>query len=764
MPPTAPLASPSCPDAVLFLPRILTILLVIAPVAGFGADLALFVQVDALPETTVSERLKKSVLRVALERVALAADDPAYAAELQADIAAALPVAAATFTADGPDLAHVSLLRPAPSPATNPHVAQMVEGVRTELTKPPLPFVKASAATSALAKLPYYYGSARTIAARMEALVWLFANPGSPLRDDPAVLALFLRQAHAYADTLDVTGGAKEGKDLLDDFAITPASGALREFAALRPGLLLPSQRRQWDRAIRRAGDTMAGKAMGRGGTYPNIDIALALELLNFGLHLSDDALLEKSRFLLHAQEKNIYPDGAMAYIWHQNETQGYQGVVVNYIRRYGEITGDPVCAAMLRRLEPFDLVIGGLLPDWWTTPSWKHTWNANGEPDPYSLPEVPKDNRRWERAFYRVATFDPAAKPRPRPDNYTFLDRNVLGPRAWYGRWNYAATLRPIPATEPGFDTLMGAQIVDADKLHTLNAALMGAAPRVSFKTSRTKPAWAWLTSDLTSSLTLGRRFSALSARYELATWGSSKKGEVAPGWIGRQTWLGLPDRIIGLLSVEPSRDGVVALETGAAIRLGTGGTVYGKPQTIQMLSPGRFRYGDMMVSVLEHNFATIEPVVVPFRVPAAPVTELTFRDAGAAKAASGQTTAYKLGDRFFCLVEIRPAWVKDEAVVHRTQAADGSLVLQVDTPGVRHTLYSNPTARDLPCELPARAPSGAVSTLFFPEAACTAPQTPCPARAVIPAGQQLVVVSSADPLDRLPRWKNFAEMLSVQ
>ncbi|MEN9841706.1 MAG: hypothetical protein RL376_1506, partial [Verrucomicrobiota bacterium] len=413
--------------------------------ASAAPDSSLAAQVESLPEKSLAEQLKKAVLRVALERVALATEDPAYAADLQASITAALPASAEAFVAPGPDLTHVSALRPVPAPDTNPHIAQLVSGVRAELTKPPLPFVKATAATSALAKLPVYY-SARNIAARMEALVWLFGNPDSPLRDDPAVLTRFLREAHAYADTLDVTAGATAGKDLLDDFAITPASGALREFAALRPGLLLPSQRRQWDRAMRRAGDAMAGKAKGRNGTYANIDIALALELLNFGLHLRDEAFLEQSRFLLHAQQKNIYPDGAMAYIWHQNESQGYQGVVVDYIRRYGQITGDPVCAAMLERLKPFDLVMGGLLPDWWTAPSWKHTWNANGEPDPYSLPEVPKDNRRWERAFYRVATFDPAAKPRPRPDNYTFLDRNVIGPRAWYGRWNYAATLRPIP------------------------------------------------------------------------------------------------------------------------------------------------------------------------------------------------------------------------------------------------------------------------------------------------------------------------------
>jgi hypothetical protein len=309
-----------------------------------------------------------------------------------------------------------------------------------------------------------------------------------------------------------------------------------------------------------------------------------------------------------------------------------------------------------------------------------------------------------------------------------------------------------------------MGAQIADAEKPRTLNAALMGIAPRVSFKTSRNKPAWAWLTSDLTSTLTMGRRFSAFSGRYELATSGSSSKGEVAPGWEGQQTWLGLPDRIVGLLAIQAVRDGALALETGAVIRLGTGGTAYGKPQTIQTLAPGRFRFGDMLVSVLEHSFATLEPVVVPFRVPAAPVTELTFRDAASATAASGQTTAYKAGDHFYCIVELRPEWVKDEAVVSRTQEADGSLVLQIDTPGTRHTLYYNPTAHDLPCALSPRLPSSPVHTLFFPEALGSSPQTPCPPRAIIPAGQQLVVVSSTDPLDRLPRWRTFGDMLAAQ
>ena len=50
-------------------------------------------------------------------------------------------------------------------------------------------------------------------------------------------------------------------------------------------------------------------------------------------------------------------------------------------------------------------------------------------------------------------------------PDNYTIVDRNVDGPRAWYGRFNYAATYHAKAATETatgGHETLMGAMTVD--------------------------------------------------------------------------------------------------------------------------------------------------------------------------------------------------------------------------------------------------------------------------------------------------------------
>ncbi|MBC8011769.1 MAG: hypothetical protein H7067_16915, partial [Burkholderiales bacterium] len=400
-----------------------------------------------------------------------------------------------------PEPNNLSVLRPLYAAEGNPYLARLVAGARAYLARPEAaadwPMVTPQNVAGYFVLQASNDRDTRGTAARLDALLWLFAHPSSPLRHDPAVLAFFLRRAHAYVEGIELTsvdGKLKAGQILLDDFAIAPASGALREFAALYPGLLTPAQRARWDRALRLAADTMMGKADGRTGNYANIDLALSVQLLNFGLHLNDEKLLARSRELLHAQAANILPDGGTHYIWSQNESTGYHDVVAQFIARSYEITGDEAAVAMLRRFEWFGPVTVGRQGEYWTAPSWKHTWNGGdfatgGEPviaitgNPYvrgmlvpPAPDAPL--RGWEQARNAVSWWRPDVPARPLPDNYTLLDRNIAGPRAWYRSFNYAATLRDIALAEPGHATLVGAQVLGPDLGR--GVLLMTVAPRV--------------------------------------------------------------------------------------------------------------------------------------------------------------------------------------------------------------------------------------------------------------------------------------------
>ncbi len=625
--------------------------------------------VSALHANPLNLTCEEAARAVALERAATAEaiGESQWAETLRAETEKPL-----SAKPSEPAPANISTLRPPQATADNPYIGLMLAGAKNYLAKGDTPDSWPKLHPGQTGFLTLRGGSddkdVRGTAQRMETLLWLFANPASSLRHDPEILAAFLRRAHAYTDALEMGAASlKPGRDLLDDFAIAPAACALREFAALYPGLLYPSQKASWDRAMRLAADAMMLKAKDFNGRYANIDLALSFELLNFGLYLNDPALLAKSRELFIAQEKNILPDGATHYIWSQNESPGYHDTVATFIARTHEITGDDSALEMLRRMEWFGPVSVGRRGEYWTAPSWKHTWNGGengtgGEPvaflsrNPFlrgmlAPPESKPPYKGWDNLRGQVGWWMPGIPSRPLPDGFTILDRNTAGPRAWYGRFNYAATLRPIPTGEPGHSTLIGAQVLGPD--HERGELVMGVFPRVFLGGDRANPrSFAWLTSGLQSGLAMGREWSAFAADYQLHGFGSSTKGNIVP-WRGRQIWLGLPDRIVGVLELEPTGPDTPAASLEALVRLGTGGTVFAPPEELVSLGNNRFRFGDLIVVVHASDFEDLTTEVTPFRLPKAPFHDLVFMDSAPATAARR------------CVVEIRLADAPGDAKV---------------------------------------------------------------------------------------------------
>jgi hypothetical protein len=124
-----------------------------------------------------------------------------------------------------------------------------------------------------------------------------------------------------------------------------------------------------------------------------------------------------------------------------------------------------------------------------------------------------------------------------------------------------------------------------------------------------------------------VGHDFSAITATYRMHKYGSSTKG-AEYNWRGRQLWLGLSDRLIGWLSVAPDTGSTTAYEVNGVVRLGTGGTVNSSPKTIQDLGGGAYTYGNLRVTILDHNYGSLQPIVVPYRSANYPTTEITLQD----------------------------------------------------------------------------------------------------------------------------------------
>jgi hypothetical protein len=770
---------------------------------------ALTPKVAALKADGASGQIK-AVLTVALERAKACLDAGCVndAGDLIADVEATLVKNPEPLVGPSSNTNTISALRPPRVVNGNPYIAKLVAGAKEDLSRPDNPFPKNTATVNSFSGLGGETGS-RSSGDEMQAWFWLYANPASPLKGDPSVLERYLRVANAYADAIDVHGslslagsststeaakgtplvgaqGSKgnenaplAGQGIFDDFAIAPASCALREFAQLYPGLLLPSQKALWDRAMNTGGAVMWLKAKDRQGTYANIDLALAFEMLNFGLYLDNKEYLDKSRFLYEAQEKIIWPDGALAYLGHQNESANYHNSDTRDLARIYEVNRDPKVLELLKKTEWYGPVTCGKRGEFWTVPSWKDTWNdvssswtggeavaaltgnpylrgmndqlLAGKTDPYKWPAG------WYAALLGIPWWRDDVKPLPLPDNYTVIDRNIAGPRAWHGRFNYAATTRPIPENEPGLATIMGAQVTEDNG--DIGNVLMGVYPRIREGKSElskdgkyNRAAFAWRTLGLKAAVVMGKTFSAVGGSYQLQQYRSSVAGSPVD-WTGRQLWLGLPDRIIGLVEIVPSKEGAMAIDVEGVLRLGTGGTVNGKATKIEQTGTNSWKYGDLTVTFLGHNGARVETLEVPYRLPKFPNTEVRLLDEKGAAAASSPS-AYPASFKQWFLIEIRPSWVTATASAKCIDQPMGILGFEAEVSAREFRLLFNPGETDLSCPLSvAMNPSLHDSTAGL--------VSPVPSSLNLKPHELAVLVNSADKEDHQPGWANYQEML---
>ena len=737
-----------------------------ADVPGGGDAMALRRLVDALPVATVAEGAKRAVLTVALERSERLRADGRNdeAGELIGDVRTALERPAVSLAARSPTAEQIGALFPVRVTTGNPYLDWLRAGLGDELKRRDEFLEPDAYARNAFSDDP---GSANgTLALTCEAMFWCYVNPASPFAGDGEVLARFLRRAFFYVDGVDRLAGIvlTRKRGFIDEFSLGPALAPLREFAELLPDLLLPSQRRQWDAALRHVAQAQLQDFGRFDGSYPNIDVTRGFQLFNLGRYLHDQDLLDKAKTIIEVQRKNIYADGGIAYIGQQNAQQGYQYTVAVYLARYYEATRDPAVLTMLASAQWYGPVCGRF-PEWWTASAWKGMWNSpiqdiggefcacvSGNPYLFGMRGAPTLAdmviRKWRNARAAVAWYRDDVAAKALPDHYVAIDRNIVGPRAYHDGFMYAASLRDI-AIGPGLGTVMGCLFQGEAGPRSIVPRI---APEVQVADAAGKLTPAWITAGLTGAMSIGRHFSVVTASYAPATNKNSSKGLVLP-WVVHQIWLGLPDRIVGLLTIAPEQDHVEADGVDTLVRCGVGGP---KDQ-VTRVAAGEYRYQGLTIIVHEHNYRNIALVDTPARSAESFSTDLVLH-AGAGGPATGERTTFLRANPFYLVVEIKPTSAAGAATTRRLPTGqDGLVGFAVTAAGKDYTIWLNQTDHPVTATLA----GGPASCLHASGAPPVAPAVPAPASVVVPPHQHIVEVVSQDPVDRLPGWPSFQEMV---
>jgi hypothetical protein len=693
-----------------------------AATAPLARHESLATSVRSLPNGTNPEQLKRVVLELALERAQACINTGDFtAAKLLLDDAENnLATDPAAMAAVATGVTQVRSIRPLieTTPETNPHLKRINDGAALFLGTSDSPWEKNTPDLNVLAD----FNTARSTGWRMECLLWAFAHPNSAMRHHPEILRRLLRRTYAYLDAINVHGPfipAGQLASFYDDFASSPASIVFREFQLLYPGLIPENSNTEWDNAMTTAANNLWSAYRNRSASWVNTDVAIAVELHNFGMKTGRQELIDKGRYFIDdiLTSGRLFADGAVGYIGTQNEAGGYQGTVEDYVNRYYQITDRPQALEVLRKMEWYGPINGPMI-DWWTSPSWKHAWNfisgsgqtgeaTNGK-NPYTRAALdasiagPATDTNWFNSVSEVGWYERGTIAQPPPDTYTLFDRNIQGPRAWQGgRWNTTGTLRAINNSESGHHTIMGAQVMDPPPNVRVNASVMGVYPRL--RTDAGNPRYtdgtfatkrhAWLATRLTGATTVASGFSAIGVSHKIHVYGSSTKG-TEHDWTARQVWLNLPDRTLGLLDISPNAN-LTAYEVQGAIRLGYGGTAYSSTKTLVATAPNAWSYGNLRIKLHDHNYAEVVPEEYEFRRAQAPITEITLRDQVGGGANTTLNT-YTAGTRWKYITEVRPHTTTGEVTVTEAAEAGGLIGLNVEYPdsNKRYQVLYNPGA----------------------------------------------------------------------
>lgn len=734
-----------------------------------------------------AERAKAAVIAVAQERLRLAQEAGLPTADEEADLAEVAkldPLAMATPVTDAP---HLALFKPVTAAKGNPHLDTFIQDLRKDLAKPDAVWRRATEGNPVfndLGNIKNYAGrrddfGVRSNGGRLRDYLWAYANPASPLKGDPELLTRLLRRAHAFIDAYPLHSGRTLDKpDLFDQFSLEAAIGGLVEFRRAYPGLLLPKQRDAWDQALAGVADKLWGMMANARAWNLNIETARMFAVLNLGYLTGREEMVEKVLNHVDTVLAKMRADGGWPYNGDSNPSVNYHNELTYTLLRIYDMTGHQPIADALKEAAWKGPVMGRT-DEFWTSPfhktiRWNYPRGTEAGPEA-GIALSGNSMARWvfdHNADYGnrddITWWRPDVKAQPLPDRVTYRDRNTDGPRAWYGNFTHSITYHAVPKKEAGHETLMGAMTVDDDG--RLNSVLTAVTPRVRLHEADVvdnggkveDTAWGRLTADLQASYVIGRSWSAGTATHDITTVRKGAYRGLNTGWKARQMWIGLPDRVIGLVSTVPGgTDDAVAYEVDGVLRFISAGAAGAKEaKTLVETSPNHYRFGQLDVVVHGSTYRSAEIREVAYRKPDFPAYELTFR------AVTGetptQTTTFPAASDFTAVVEVRPTWATGAAKV--TWNTEGP-VLKLDAVVGTRTVVVRTNVGTEPAKALLTVPTGAPASfrLVEPNGSSATPVKDIPAGLTLQPGQQAVVIASPEASDHLAGWDSFADLVAA-
>jgi hypothetical protein len=740
-------------------------------------------QIDNLTIKKVEDQIKKTILELNFERIIFYQKNREFksAQELYNDIKNNLNQTSKFFLQLNNQAKHTSINKAIKTTKNNPYLIAMEKRVLKDLLKPDIEWPIATL------KNPTFTGLNRPRHIRdtgklIREYFWLFAHKNSPLRYNPEILKRLLRRAHAYIDGYALLDKKTAFKHVLyDQFAVEEAFAALYEIAELYPNFLLPSQKNMWDKTLEQAASTLWERMKNAKAWNLNIETARMVGLLNLGYYTDNKDMVDKVISHVDTIISKMRPDGAWPYHGEGNPSVNYHNnLTMSLLRIYDQTSYTPILDAL--KSSQWKGPVMGRTDEFWTSPFYKtYRWNyeKGTETGPEAVATLSKNgyvrwllDRNMKVDREQVTWYDASIKPTPLPINYTIPDRNVGGPRAWYGNFNYAGTFFNPPIKMEGHETLMGAMTVDTTD-GRLNSVLTNITPKIWMfpkdqidkNSRRVNSAWGKLTKNLLGATTITQNYSISTAIHDITAVHLHAYQGAASQWQARQVWVGLPDRLIGSISIVPHKDGAKAYAIHSVLRFISGGTAGAKEtKKLLQIDNSSYQYGQLQIIIHHSNYKSLTPILKKYRRKEYPATELTFsnRQLEPAPPASN-IQSFSSKTKFEFIVEIRPSWTKSNCSID-SHYSKNLLQLNVNTNKRKFQLWINASKKNQSIPLNLKLIKGqnvsyVQSSGLLKKSLFT---NKIPHFIHLKEGQHAFIITSDNITDHTNGWQSFSDMIN--
>jgi hypothetical protein len=357
-----------------------------------------------------------------------------------------------------------------------------------------------------------------------------------------------------------------------------------------------------------------------------NAECRWALGVYYSGITLNDAAIKIYGEYFFDEtfQLKMFQPDGGINYTGYQNEVFTYHSENIEAYAEYYLASGDERVKRLIERTVnyyPMNIIKG--VAEYYTAVCYKHYWNKGaGEVGAYIVASLTGDKHNYRLGknasksplaayFYNASLSDPASIP----ENYTMYDNNIQGPRGRYGNWNFAGTARKVDdypnqgQNGLGKANLAGAMYLDNTGTWPLNAALDIATVEVKVasgaETTVRRGKYNWYTTNETSNITKGKQIYGLASKYNPSTKNTNNSSDDTPApWDVKQEWIFTPERLVGMVEINPNADGTQAYAVDGLLKLVSGRSNWGVKKDLVNKGSGVYQYGNLFIKIHQNTF----------------------------------------------------------------------------------------------------------------------------------------------------------------